>query len=298
MSAETPNPPVAEPVVPAAQPVAPAQAVVPASAAAPPQQSPKIELSPEEYRTFLDERTRYSQWEADRAKERTEAQAKEFAALSKAGETEKAMNLLKQQMDENTAMLGRQSEERLKGLEAKYRQDVEAQQRRATEAENQLRDQQARMHRSVLDGELGRALASHGLVSGGAEQLATIWKSQNQFTVAGEGEGLAARATTGQTVPEFVAAQLARPEYAHFVVARTQGGIQNPGQNTQIAPASPANVDPTRMPIPGVDSKNLGEAMLKTRQARMAALSVSGDVRHDPGRPMALGPSSAFPVAR
>ena len=79
-----------------------------------------------------------------------------------------------------------------------------------------------RAKRYALDGEVSRVLASQPLVPGGAEQLTQLWR--NQFVVEPQGDSFTVRTPTFQSVGDFVAAQLARPEYAHFIRASNPGG--------------------------------------------------------------------------
>ena len=65
-------------------------------------------------------------------------------------------------------------------------------------------------------------LASQPLVPGGAEQLTQLWR--NQFVVEPQGDSFTVRTPTFQSVGDFVQAQLARPEYAHFIRASNPGG--------------------------------------------------------------------------
>ena len=100
-----------------------------------------------------------------------------------------------------------------------------------------------RAKRYALDGEVSRVLASQPLVPGGAEQLTQLWRSQ--FVVEPQGDSFTVRTPTFQSVGDFVTAQLARPEYAHFIRASNPGGgtAGTTGAH-QAAPTAPANSGP------------------------------------------------------
>lgn len=237
----------------------------------------KIEMSPDEYRAFLDERNRYAQWEADRAKERAEAQAKEFAALTKAGETEKLMNLLKQQMEENTAEQARKAQEKIDAANRAAQQLKEAADAEKARLEGERRAIQTRAERFALDGELGRALSSHNLVDGAAEDLTALLR--NSFTVQPEGDSFVVRAS-GKTAAEFVAEYLARKP--HYVKSGSKGGTQ-PNAN------APAPVDSRTQqqvipeaPAQPIQANNLGEYVVSRMLAEKAARPGGGDPRFDP----------------
>ena len=86
------------------------------------------------------------------------------------------------------------------------------------------------------------------------------------------------RTPTFQTVGEFVSHQLARPEYAHFLRASTQGGTAN-GQTIQAAQTPPAG------PIPGPQPRNMGEAVILHMQGIQKA---QGDARANMNLAMGL----------
>ena len=134
-----------------------------------------------------------------------------------------------------------------------------------------------------LDGELARALATQPLVAGGADQLSQLWRSQ--FSVESQGDTFAVRAPDFQPVGTWIAAQLGRPEYAHFLRAQNPvGGTAGGPPGSQGAPTPAAN------PVVADGPKNLSEAVLLT----IAALEKS---KADPRLTPTLG-FGLRPVAR
>ena len=115
-----------------------------------------------------------------------------------------------------------------------------------------------RAKRYALDGELSKALASQPLVPGGAEQLTQLWR--NQFQVEPQGESFHVRTPTFQSVGDFVGAQLARPEYAHFVRAQNPAGGTAGTTGAHQAAPTPASPAATH------DAKEFGEAIILQMQ--------------------------------
>ena len=127
------------------------------------------------------------------------------------------------------------------------------------------------------------SLASQPLVPGGAEQLTQLWR--NQFVVEPQGDSFTVRTPTFQSVGDFVQAQLARPEYAHFIRASNPGGgtAGTTGAH-QAAPTSPAT------PAAPVQPKNFGEAIIL--QMQESQKNQPTDPRLNPAVPMGLNPRS------
>jgi hypothetical protein len=173
---------------------------------------------------FTSMQARLASIEETHQREATEAARRESEALAKKGELESALQQLRQQSD----------------------QAVAAERSKLTATEE-------RAKRYALDGELARTLSSLPLVQGGAEQLTQLWR--NQFQVQAEGESFAVRTPTFQTVGQFVADQLAKAEYAHFLRAQNTGGTAGSTGGHQAAPTPPAQ--------PGSNQPaTLGEAVI------------------------------------
>jgi hypothetical protein len=195
-------------------------------------------MTPDEYRMVLEDRTRLAQIDADRARERVEAQQKEFAALAKAGEIEKAMNLYKQQQDEATAERNRQAEDRIAAARREAQQLKEASDRAQAIADNERRSIQARAEKWARDGEISRALASHNLLEGAAEDITALVR--DHFVVDHNGDSLSVRTPAGQTPAEYIHDFLSRKP--HYVRASNPGGGTAAGQQVQAAQTPAANM--------------------------------------------------------
>ena len=189
--------PVPTPTMPAAVQVAATAPAAPVSKStamsATPSQPQTVTIPLEQLQTFTSIQTRLAQIESEQRAREVAAQQEQAAILAKKGEVENALNMLRQQTEQQL------SNERAA---------------RATIEE--------RAKRYALDGEVSRVLASHPLVPGGAEQLTQLWRSQ--FTVQPEGDSFAVRTPTFQSVSDFVTASLAKPEYAHLSAAKNPGG--------------------------------------------------------------------------
>jgi hypothetical protein len=228
MSAEaiatTPPPATANPAAPA-----PATTAAQQPGAQPAANQPQTVTIPlEQLQTFTSIQARLAQIEAEGRQRELQAQQEQAAILAKKGEVENALNLVRQQ-----------SEQQLANERAA----------RATVEE--------RAKRYALDGELSRALASQPLVPGGAEQLTQLWRSQ--FVAEPQGDSFTVRTPTFQSVGDFVAAQLGRPEYAHFVRAQNPGGgTGGVSPASQTAPTQPAQTAAPEAP------KTLSEAVILT----------------------------------
>jgi hypothetical protein len=237
VAAATGQPPQA-PAVPSgttAQPVVPtlaqASPVVAPIAAPPPVANVGITLTAEQWAAYTSGQARVAELEEIERRRATDAQAAEVRALQAKGQIEAAFNLQREQA----------------------RTELETERRR-------LKDTEDRAKRYALDGELARALASQPLVNGGVEQLSQLWRSQ--FIVEPQGDSFAVRSPDFQPVGAWVAAQLGRPEYSHFLKPQNQhGGTQGASQGVHGSPTPPAS--PTVEPGP----RNLSEAVLMTMAA-------------------------------
>jgi hypothetical protein len=172
-----------------------------------------LQITPEQWRDYTNSQTRLAELEAAEARRVADAAAAEVRALQAKGHIEQAFALQRTQAE--TALTAER--ERLKQVEDRAR-------------------------RYALDGELARALAGHPLVVGGAEQLTKLIR--HEFTVEGQGETFVVRSADFRAVPDYVAAVLARPEYAHFLRAQNPGGGTGGAQGTQAAPTGPAQPTP------------------------------------------------------
>ncbi len=160
------------------------------SAAAQPQ---TVTIPLEQLQAFTAVQARLAQMESDQRGRDDAARAEQVKLLAQKGEIENALRIQRE--------------------EAQKQLDSERASRSVVEE---------RAKRYALDGEVSRVLASQPLVPGGAEQLTQLWRSQ--FVVEPQGDSFNVRTPTFQSVGDFVAAQLARPEYAHFVRASNPGG--------------------------------------------------------------------------
>ena len=223
--------------------------VGPATVSPPPtattQQTVTIPL--EQLQAFTSIQARLAEMEDARRVQQEAAQQEQARILAQKGEVENALRMLREQSD----------------------QSLSAERQRLAQIEE-------RAKRYALEGEVSRALAGHSLVPGGAEQLSQLWRSQ--FVVDAQGDSFAVRTPTFQSVGEYVSQQLARPEYAHFLRAATQGGTAT-GQTVQAAQTPPANLAPAPQP------RNMGEAVILHMQGLQKA---QGDARANLSLPMGL----------
>ena len=248
MSAESPTTTVlqAAAAVSATPPTAPPPAT--------PAQPQTVTIPLEQLQAFTSVQARLAQMEADQRSRDDAARAEQVKLLAQKGEIENALRI--------------QREEGQKQL------DSERASRSAVEE---------RAKRYALDGEVSRVLASQPLVPGGAEQLTQLWR--NQFVVEPQGDSFNVRTPTFQSVGDFVAAQLARPEYAHFVRASNPGGGTAGATGAhQAAPTSPAN------PAAPIQPKNFGEAIILQMQELQK--TQPSDPRLNPAAAMGLNSRS------
>lgn len=259
----------------------PAAAPVAATNPAAPAISQMIPVTPERFQALLEAENRAAKHDAELVAQRAAQQELEFKRLTEKGETEKAMNLFKQQVEENAANQRRANEKAIEDERRAAKQAVDDAERRYQAERDEKARTVAASAKYALDGEMGRALAACNLVPGGADQLAHLWR--DQFSAVNDNGTYIVRTSTGQSPAEFAAAQLARPEYAHFVRAQNPdggtGGVQ-PGQ--QSAPSGTGSQQQPEQP------KNLGEYVIRRMQNEIAARPGGGAPQHDLAAPMGL----------
>lgn len=205
----------------------------------------------EQLQAFTSIQARLAEMEAAQRTQQDAAQQEQARILAQKGEVENALRMLREQSD----------------------QTLSAERQRLAQIED-------RAKRYALEGEVSHALAGHSLVPGGAEQLSQLWRTQ--FVVDAQGDSFAVRTPTFQSVGEYVSQQLARPEYAHFLRASSQGGTAM-GQTVQAAQTPPANLAPAPQP------RNMGEAVILHMQGLQKA---QGDARANLSLPMGLRASA------
>jgi hypothetical protein len=133
-----------------------------------------------------------------------------------------------------------------------------------------FKEMEFRAQRWALQSELARALSSQELVTGGADQLAKLWA--HEFQVDNSGDGYSVRTADFKSVIEYVAENLKRPEYQHFVKAKNPaGGTGHESSPSYAAPTTPA------APAPVAAPKTLGEAILLDAQNKATAMQSQGN---------------------
>jgi hypothetical protein len=189
-------------------------------------QAQTVPISLDQLQVFTALQVRVAQLEAEQRKREDEAKAEQVKMLATKGEIEKALQTQRDQ----------------------------AEQQIATER-NKLAALEAQARRYALDGELSKALAGQPLVPGGAEQLTRLWR--DQFVVEPKGESFEVRTQAFESVPAFVAAQLSRAEYAHFVRPQNPGGGTAGTTGAHQVPPTPSNSSQSQS-----QPRNLGEAAI------------------------------------
>jgi hypothetical protein len=213
---------------PATAPLTPFAPPPPAPAAGAP---PTVTISTEQYQVLTGAVTRMAQMESEQRGREDAARLEQVNLMAQRGEVEKALR--------------------------ETREDAE----RRVNAERAQRDTIERQaKRYAVDGELNRILASQSnLVPNAAEQLVQLWR--NQFQAEPQGETFVVRTPSAQSPGDFIAAQLALPQYAHFQRPASQGGTGGGPGAQQSGPTPAAN--PAAAPVP----KTLGEAVILHMQA-------------------------------
>ncbi len=194
MSAETPSTPAAPAAAQIAAPVAPVAPPPPTAPAAIVDPPKFVPVPIDEWASLVKTREDLAKIQADQRAAEAKAREEQLTAMAQKGQFENAF----------------------KELREHSQRQIDAERGRLSEIEN-------RAKRYALDGELARALASQPLVPGAADQLTELWRGK--FVVEPHGDSFKVQSAAGFQPPaDFVAAQLARPEYAHFVRAQNAGG--------------------------------------------------------------------------
>ena len=234
----------------------PAAAPAPAAAAPAPAPAPAaaqtVTIPLEQLQAFTSIQARLAEHEERTRREQSEAQRREAEVLAERGNLQDALRQLREQSEQQLA------------AERQKQQEV-----------------QQRAQQYALDSELSRALAGENLVPGGVEQLGRLFRGD--FVVEPQGNAFQVRTPTYQSVPDFIKAQLARPEYAHFLRAQNPGGGTASGQPVQTPPAvaDPAPAAP--------QPRNMGEAVILHMQGLQKA---QGDPRASMSLPLGLRASA------
>lgn len=232
----------AQPQIPPTPPATPPAAPPPAPA--PPQ---TVTIPLEQLQVFTATQARLAQVEQEQRQRDADAQREKADLLVKKGEIESAMKLLREQTESQ----------------------VNAEKARFAALEE-------RAKRTARDRELALALAAQPLASpAAAQQLTTLFR--DEFNVEEQGGSFVVRTPTFQSVKDFIAQQLARPEYAHFVKAGTQGGTAGATGGHQDRPTPQG-----QQPEP---PKNMGEEVVAFMKQQKAA---AGDPRTNMALPMGL----------
>jgi len=242
-----------------AQPAAPA----PTGTAAPTGQAPPAPAEPqtvtiplETLTAFTAMQARLAQVEAQNLAREQQAQQEQATILAKKGDVEAALQLLRTESD-----------------------------RAINAARADLTMATDRAKRYAVEGELSRALAGQPLMPGAAAQLTKLWRGE--FSSEPTGDTFQVRTPTFQSVGDFVAAQLASPDYAHFVRA------QNPtGGTGGLNPAGQATPTGTVQPAVRSEPKTLSDAIILTMREMGQVSGVPGQT--DPGGADGRQPRSAF----
>lgn len=218
----------------------PAQAApVPVAGPPPPMaaSAPKtVILSEEQLQGFIATQTRLAQMESEQRTRDEAARAEKIQLLAQKGQIEEALKL---QREESEKQL--QSERNAKTLT------------------------EERAKRYALDSELGRALADHQLVTGGAVHLTRLLR--DDFQIEAQGDTFAVRSKDYRPVGEYIASMLGRPEYSCFVRSDRAGGIAGTGgQATTPTPQATS--------VPTQQARNLGE-QIAINMANAAKLAQS-----------------------
>lgn len=207
----------------------------------PPVQAPgtpqTVTIPLEQLQAFTNIQARLADHEERMRRDTTENQRREAELLTQQGNLQEGLRQLREQSD-----------------------------RQLLEERNRAAEVQRRAEHFALDSELSRSLANENLVPGGVEQLSRLFRGE--FVVEPQGNAFAVRTPTYQSVPDFIKAQLGRPEYSHFLRAQNPGGGTANGQPPQAAQTPPSN--PTPAPV-APQPKNMGEAVVLHMQSLQQA---------------------------
>ena len=225
--------------------------------AAPPEASiaadPKamVTIPLEQLQTFTAIQSRLAQLEEDTRKRDDAARSEQVKLLAAKGEVENALRIQREQAESQLNM-----------------------------EKTKLATVEERAKRYALEGELARTLAGYTFVSPAAARQ-TANELRQAFTVEAQGDSFIVRTPTFVSVADHVAAQLATPEFAHFLRSTNGGGTAGgPTSGAASPPSPPAN--PAAPPVP----KTLGEAVILHMQSLKA--NASADPRFDLSAPMGL----------
>ena len=208
------------------------------------------------YERFTSNEVELARVKAEKDAEVARIKIAEATAIAKAGDAERAVELLRSQ--------------------AAAELEVERTQKRDTES---------RAKRYALDAELANALNSHQLADGSAEQLKSLFRGA--FVAEPEGDTFKVRTPDFQSVGAYIGAMLGRPEYQKFLAAKNPGGGVGPNPGAAQTTPTPAAVvaEPVKQP------SNLGEALVMDALSRSTAATqvdprMSGGYTFQNGRPV------------
>lgn len=263
MSVETTGTPPATPAAAVAAPPAAAAVQTPTStapAAVVAAQPQTVTIPLEQLQAFTAVQARLNELEAQNRTRENETRQREIREMTARGETDAAMR-------------AQQEESRIQ---------IETERVARNTAEE-------RAKRFARDAALGRVLSSRPLVPGAAKQLERLFAPD--LIVDAQGESFNVRTASFQDLDSFVDAQLANPEYSHFLRAHnpnggTAGGPASGGSAAPTSPANPATVEPP---------KNFGHAII----AQMLQIDKAkpSDSRLDPAQAMGLNHRSMVRTA-
>ena len=174
----------------------------------------------EQLQTFTSIQARLAEMESAQRTQQEAAQQEQARILAQKGEVENALRMLREQSE----------------------QTLGAERQRLVQVEE-------RAKRYALDGEISRALSSHNLVQGGAEQLSQLWRSQ--FLVDTQGDSFAVR-TPDVPVGGRVRVSAARPTG----VRPLRPGLDPGGYGDR--PDDPGGPDAARQPDAGASAQEHG----------------------------------------
>lgn len=167
---------------------------------------------------------------------------------------------------ERAATVGRLAEaEAARALDAAHAEQLAERDRKAADWELAYRS-------ALRDREVAAALAGQPLVPGAAAQLIALWR--DEFDAREERGEFKVSARDGRGVAQAVADRLSSPEYAHFCLPSSRGGVgpRDPGRR---------GVDLTA-PAVGPPPRTLGESVV-------ARWREAGPTRSADATPIGLG---------
>jgi hypothetical protein len=249
--------------IPGSTPATPAVAAVAAPVAQPTQtQTPAVDpnapslatVPVEQLNKLLDNNRRLAELEAEQRQQQEAARTAQIKLLADKGEVERALNETRTDLQK--------------------RIDAEAAARAASED---------RAKRYAVDSEVATALSQFPLVPGGADQLKVLFRGNLMAEARGDTFAVQTPGTL-QPAKDFIASQLGRPEFAHFLRANNPAGGTGGATGAAMTTTTPA-ANPTQ-----VQPKNFGEAIILQMQA--IAKEQPSDARMNPAAPMGLNSRS------